>query len=77
MIARKYLYRVALFGIGSWICLGLTAPMASANSIPEQSTDAQEDSQDTLRQGLPGRRLGGGTRSVSVLSDDCDCLAAD
>ena len=77
MIDRKYLHRAVLLGIGSWICFGLTAPMALASSIPELSTNAQEDGQDTLRQGLPGRRLGGGTRCVRILADSYNEIAVE
>lgn len=83
MIAKKHLYRVALFGLGSLICFGLTAPMALASSTPELSNNTQqedtqqEDGPDTLRQGLPGRRLGGGTRSVRSLNGGCDYLTVD
>lgn len=67
-IAKQRLDRVVLFGLGSLLCCALPLPTALASSMPEPTMNVQEDGQDTLRQGLPGRRLGGGTR-ISVDGD--------
>ena len=76
MIIKKYAYRAVLTGLGSLLSLGLTVPASLANAGPELVVEAKENSQGTLRQGLPGRRLGGGTRGDRVFTDAYAYLAA-
>ncbi|MGB3768310.1 MAG: hypothetical protein WA947_17260 [Phormidesmis sp.] len=68
MIIKKYAYRAALVGLGSLLSLSLTVPASLANPLSQQTVSVKEDS-DTPRQGLPGRRLGGGTRGDLVFTD--------
>lgn len=45
--------------------------------LPQESAVlAKEEESDTVRQGLPGRRLGGGTRSGVIFSHEDDYLTA-
>ena len=56
--------------------MGLSVSASLANSTPGATSSAKENSRGTLRQGLPGRRLGGGTRGDRVFSDAYAYLAA-
>ena len=76
MIIKKYAHKAVLAGLGSLLSLGLTVPASFAVTAPEFVTEAKENSQDTLRQGLPGRRLGGGTRGDRIFTDAYAYLAA-
>lgn len=65
-----------LIGIGSMTALmGASAPAVSALPMNMVSSPRAQDS-DTLRQGIPGRRLGGGTRSDRIFAEDYAYLAA-
>ncbi|PZO18522.1 MAG: hypothetical protein DCF25_09645 [Leptolyngbya foveolarum] len=78
MTLTKYACRAALVGLGSLLGLSLTVSASVANSLPEQTVGAKENSgeTDTLRQGLPGRRLGGGTRGDLIFTNAYAYLAA-
>ena len=78
MTLKKYAYRAALVGLGSLLGLSLAVSAGLANSLPVQIVGVKENrgGTDTLRQGLPGRRLGGGTRGDLVFRDAYAYLAA-
>ncbi len=77
MTLKKYAYRAALVGFGSLLSLNLAVSASLAGAFPAQTIGAEENSsEDTLRQGLPGRRLGGGTRGDLVFKDAYAYLAA-
>lgn len=55
----------------------LANPMVeSVESAAKSAANAKEQSDDNLRQGIPGRRLGGGTRSDTVFSNTYSALVA-
>ena len=77
MTIKKYAYRAALVGLGSLLGLSLTVSAGWANTLSSQPVEAKENSSgNTLRQGLPGRRLGGGTRGDLVFKNAYAYLAA-
>jgi hypothetical protein len=71
MMIKKYACVSMLIGLSSLVNL-LAATPAAANS----GLSAQVQTDDSLRQGIPGRRIGGGTRSDRVFSSDYATLAA-
>ena len=80
MIIEKYAHKALLVGLGSLLSLGLAIPASLASTSPEaisSITGTKENSTNTPRQGLPGRRLGGGTRGDrTVFTDAYAYLAA-
>ena len=78
IMIKKYAFRTALLGIGSALSLSLMVPTSLAAPTLESTAEAKENSSTgTLRQGLPGRRLGGGTRGDrNVFTDAYAYLAA-
>ncbi|MFK8183082.1 MAG: DUF928 domain-containing protein [Phormidesmis sp.] len=66
-----------LLSIGSVLCI--TAPTAEAlpsAAFPSTEIASQESLNDSTRQGLPGRRIGGGTRRNGIFLNENDALAA-
>lgn len=51
-------------------------PASLANPVAESTISAASQSSSTLRQGIPGRRLGGGTRTESVFPSGARSLVA-
>lgn len=78
MTIRKHALGAALIGIGSVLSLNLLVSASLAAPTLESTASSKENSSTgTLRQGLPGRRLGGGTRGDrSVFTDAYAYLAA-
>ena len=76
MIVKKYAYKATIVGLGSFLSIGLSVSNSLANALPGTTVSAKENSRGTLRQGLPGRRLGGGTRGDRVFTDAYAYLAA-
>jgi len=76
MIFRRFVQVSALLSIGS--CLCITAP--SAVALPSVETAAKESKQEpesqSVRQGLPGRRISGGSRTEGIFLDENEHLAA-
>lgn len=56
----------SIVGLGSVACLFASAPASLASSIGEPTVNASEQDSETPRQGVPGRRLGGGTRGEHI-----------
>lgn len=76
MIVKKYAYRTLLIGLSGLLGFGLSVPSALASSAHSSVVTGAREDQSTLRQGLPGRRLGGGTRSDRVFAERYAYLAA-
>lgn len=76
MTIRTLAFASTLAILGSLIGISSIAPSAKAAPQAESATQIKEESSETLRQGLPGRRLGGGTRSDRVFAHDYVYLAA-
>ncbi|MEO0647234.1 MAG: DUF928 domain-containing protein [Cyanobacteria bacterium J06650_10] len=80
MIIKKIACASTLTLTGSLIGLTSFAPVAEAvTPIASSSVSVvqiKEDNSETLRQGLPGRRLGGGTRSERIFSENYVYLTA-
>lgn len=76
MTIKKITYATTLIGLGSLLAIGSFAPAALAETTKVSQTKSEQSS-GTLRQGLPGRRLGGGTRQDGkVFTDEYSYLAA-
>jgi hypothetical protein len=75
MMIKKNACISMLIGLSSLVNLLAATPIA-ANSEPGAQPSAQIQSSDGLRQGIPGRRIGGGTRSDRVFSSDYATLMA-
>ncbi|NJM99785.1 MAG: DUF928 domain-containing protein [Phormidesmis sp. RL_2_1] len=58
------------------LSLMVAMPPSWANTIGEPIASARSSDTDTLRQGLPGRRLGGGTRGNRIFSQNHGSLVA-
>ncbi len=83
MIIKRFACVAISFSLGSFISLGVVAPASFANSATVESSASSQASREanngspTLRQGIPGRRLGGGTRRIDLLFvNPSDSLAA-
>ncbi|MEL6602576.1 MAG: DUF928 domain-containing protein [Cyanobacteria bacterium J06614_10] len=77
MTIKRFAYASTVVGLLSSVGLLAHAPAGVANPIHEAPTvKASEQGTGTLRQGLPGRRLGGGTRSDRLFAGDYAYLAA-
>ena len=78
MISKQFARAATLAGLGSLLSLAVPTQVSFANSIANPTTRAttEQDSSDDVRQGLPGRRLSGGTRQGSVFTNAFDCLTA-
>ncbi|MEO0376991.1 MAG: DUF928 domain-containing protein [Cyanobacteria bacterium P01_A01_bin.17] len=61
MIIKKFTHAATLVGMSSVLCLGALSSAVLAETAEITSAKSNQ-SGETLRQGLPGRRLGGGTR---------------
>lgn len=77
MISKQFACAVALASLGSLLSLAVVTPVSFANSIANPTTHAttEQDSSD-VRQGIPGRRLGGGSRKGAVFANAFDALTA-
>ena len=82
MTSKQFARAAALVSLGSLLSLIVVTQVSFANSISEPTASATEqdssdssDSSDT-RQGIPGRRLSGGTRKDTVFANDLDSLTA-
>lgn len=86
---KQYLRASMLIGLSSLLSLTALAVDSLAVGSPavgslanppvesvESAISAKEQSNDNLRQGVPGRRLGGGTRSDTIFSNAYAALVA-
>lgn len=73
MMIKKYACISMLIGLSSVVSLTIAVP-SIAN--PEPIASAQQQTDGTLRQGIPGRRIGGGTRSDRLFEGDYASLSA-
>ena len=82
---QKIIFASMLIGLSSLLAISGTASSSWANNSITSNVEAKdmtisikssEASADTLRQGLPGRRLGGGTRSDRLFAENYSYLAA-
>lgn len=78
MIKQQFARTATLISLGIVLNVSAAVPASLANSDPIDAPPANTKEQDssTLRQGIPGRRLGGGTRRVSVFANAYDSLTA-
>jgi len=77
MTIKKLAYASTMVGLSSLLCLGSLASSAFAQPTETRQAKSQQTGGETLRQGLPGRRLGGGTREGGqVFVDGYSYLAA-
>ncbi len=63
-------------GLCSLMVITSIAPASFASSAPELHLSAQPESSDDLEPGLPGRRIGGGTRRDTLFANVSDQLVA-
>ncbi len=76
MITKQFACLMTALSLSSLTALFAIAP-AMANPISETASHNEKNaSNSTLRQGIPGRRLGGGTRRDRVFADATDNLMA-
>lgn len=80
-IMKKYKCTSMAIGLGSVVSLLAIAPAAVANTSTGSLSSSTVSSsavshEDTLREGLPGRRLGGGTRSERIFAQNYAYLTA-
>ncbi|MGC1308344.1 MAG: DUF928 domain-containing protein [Phormidesmis sp.] len=73
---KQYKLASMLIGLSSLLSVAAIAPASFANHLAEVAANAEGQDTETLRQGLPGRRLGGGTRSGRVFLNANASLAA-
>lgn len=72
---KRFAQAAVLLSIGS--CLCMAAPNADASSPMDLEVSAsQSDQESVVRQGLPGRRIGGGSRSDGLFVHEADTLSA-
>lgn len=91
MITKQFTRAATLASLGSLLALAVVTPVSFANSIAKPTTSATvksttsattsattEEDQDSsdVRRGIPGRRMGGGTRKGSVFANAFDSLTA-
>ncbi|MEL7333036.1 MAG: DUF928 domain-containing protein [Cyanobacteria bacterium J06560_2] len=62
--------------MSSLIGIAVLAPAGWTRTQTEPTPLRKEDNSGTLRQGLPGRRIGGGTRGGRIFVNEYDYLAA-
>ncbi len=75
MMTTPFVRSFLLLGLSSFVIGGIAAPAARAQSILESNLGAKEDASDS-RYGVPGRRIGGGTRSETVFANTLGALTA-
>ncbi len=76
---KQHLCASVLVGLSSLLTLTTLSVDSLANptvKLVESATSAKEQGSDNLRQGIPGRRLGGGTRSDTIFSNAYAALVA-
>ena len=79
MIIKRIVQLSALLSIGSCLCLLAPCLLApSAMALPSTELAAKDSKQEPnpTRQGLPGRRISGGSRSGGIFLNEADQLAA-
>ena len=76
MVIKRYLRPYLLIGISSLLGLSTLSATAPAIATIDSAISAKERNADGLSQGLPGRRLGGGTRSERIFTDAHASLVA-
>ncbi len=77
MISKQFARAAVLACLGGSLSLAIVmTPASFANSTASPVTSAKGQNSSTLRQGIPGRRLGGGTRQGSVFASAFDSLTA-
>lgn len=74
-IKKQFTYAAVLIGLSSLLSIGSLALPSLAKTTALSQTKS-EQTNGPLRQGLPGRRLGGGTRGEQVFAADYSYLAA-
>jgi hypothetical protein len=75
MIIKQFARMATLVGLSGCIFWVAIAPASFAKPIAEPTASAQAN-RSTLRQGIPGRRLGGGTRNELLFANAYDSLVA-
>lgn len=76
MILKRCVHTYMLIGVSSLLSLTALSTAVLATPTVESAPSAKERNADNLSQGLPGRRLGGGTRSDLVFSNAYASLVA-
>ena len=80
MTIKKSTFALMLMGLGSLLVTTTATPASLAQPADEGASEHQliksSQPRNPLRQGLPGRRLGGGTRSERLFKEDYAYLAA-
>ena len=76
MVVKQYIRSYLLIGISSLLSLLTLSTTAMASPAIDSAISAKERNSDGLSQGLPGRRLGGGTRSERIFTDAYSSLVA-
>ncbi len=75
MISRQFSRKSVLLGLCSLAALTAVAPVNVAIAMPELALNARTDSSD-VEPGLPGRRLGGGSRRDTMFVNVSESLVA-
>ena len=70
MIARKIARAAMLVGLSGLLSMSTFASSSFAGIVKVSSVKSAEPSEESLRQGLPGRRLSGGTRGEQIFAVD-------
>lgn len=80
MTIKRSTFALTLMGLGSLLVTMTAAPASLAQPADKGTSEHQltksNQPRNPLRQGLPGRRLGGGTRSERLFVEDYAYLAA-
>ena len=78
MIVKRFLPIALLLNIGGAISLSAATPAIALASVIEASATQKTlpDETEPARQGLPGRRIGGGSRSGGIFVEDNAFLSA-
>ena len=74
--ARQVARISTIIGLGSLFSAITIATSAAASQMITETITAAANNTDTLRQGVPTRRLGGGTRGESIFSQEYTYLTA-
>jgi hypothetical protein len=76
MVIKQLATTMTVFGLGTLLGLSMGVPASLANPLAESVLIEGQTNSSQARQGIPGRRVGGGTRSGLIFANTSESLIA-